>query len=434
MLTFFFSGGFAARSYGPYGRGETRYNYNGKVIDESHFMGSIDSFEQMYIDDPNDGYYIKGIGWFVFCDTVDSIGAGGAIPYIRRVKADSEISLMTSSDDMFRDLTPTLPPLPGKRFPWEDTRFPVNSQYGFEPACFSHTVINAEVDYASNVYVLYTLRTSPFLEEKWPPTSIYQIQKLSPSGELLWQRTLNGEHWSEYFNVVYDLPGLIPVSLNWIDDRDSLIMIGKVPGAKNPDLQTESHYYAIFMNKEGGFLNVQELGYSLPLADTFAPNRANIVANDRNNSLAIFSDTNDGSSDAKEHWLTTIFTQTKPADPARTRYYRITQNFSGGSHVEGTFSGEDINRDGYINLADGEVRSYEIRFSGNSLFPNFSHGLSDLRFFRYILGTTGFRPSYPLYSENGEYSYDADDYTIYSGEFTQSINAVDDAIVTEIFP
>ena len=188
------------------------------------------------------------------------------------------------------------------------------------------------------------------------------------------------------------------------------------------------------MNKEGGFLNVQELGYSLPLADTFAPNRANIVANDRNNSLAIFSDTNDGSSDAKEHWLTTIFTQTKPADPARTRYYRITQNFSGGSHVEGTFSGEDINRDGYINLADGEVRSYEIRFSGNSLFPNFSHGLSDLRFFRYILGTTGFRPSYPLYSENGEYSYDADDYTIYSGEFTQSINAVDDAIVTEIFP
>lgn len=93
--------------------------------------------------------------------------------------------------------------------------------------------------------------------------------------------------------------------------------------------------------------------------------------------------------------------------------YSITQTgWSGGGEVSGIFSGEDLNHDGYLSLVDGEVSGYHITFSGNASVPTFSHSLVDLEFFRYTLGSSGFRPSFPLYSLGSGYYYDADDYSI----------------------
>lgn len=93
--------------------------------------------------------------------------------------------------------------------------------------------------------------------------------------------------------------------------------------------------------------------------------------------------------------------------------YSISQSgWSSGGVVSGYFSGEDLNHDGYINLASGEVDTYQISFSGNFFVSSFTHTLADLEFFSYTVGSTGFRPSFPLYSCGSGYFYDADDYTI----------------------
>jgi hypothetical protein len=92
--------------------------------------------------------------------------------------------------------------------------------------------------------------------------------------------------------------------------------------------------------------------------------------------------------------------------------------------------GKDENRDGFINLSQAEVSAYSVTFSGNDSVPDFTHSLSDLKFFSYTIGSSGFRPSYPLYSDNGVASYDADDYTIqYQDKVTV---AGGDAIVTKL--
>lgn len=96
-----------------------------------------------------------------------------------------------------------------------------------------------------------------------------------------------------------------------------------------------------------------------------------------------------------------------------TTTYSISQSgWSNGATVTGFFSGEDLNHDGYIALVNGEVDAYQITFSGNALIPNFTHSLADLQFFRYTIGSPGFRPSFPLYSFGSGYFYDADDYLI----------------------
>lgn len=88
-----------------------------------------------------------------------------------------------------------------------------------------------------------------------------------------------------------------------------------------------------------------------------------------------------------------------------------------GGVVTGEFEGEDLNQNGHLELAAGELTRYEITFSGGSSVPAFKHTLSDLLFFDYTLGSGGFRPSFPLYSFGSGYSYDADDYIIASADF-----------------
>lgn len=116
-------------------------------------------------------------------------------------------------------------------------------------------------------------------------------------------------------------------------------------------------------------------------------------------------------------------------------YFMIKQGgWVGNGQVEGIFSGKDTNNDGFINLADGEVFSYVIKFSGNSFIKDFTHDLTDLRFFRYTIGSTGFRPSFPLFSENGINFYDADDHIIFETNFTNAIFTSEDALVKQFTP
>jgi hypothetical protein len=88
-----------------------------------------------------------------------------------------------------------------------------------------------------------------------------------------------------------------------------------------------------------------------------------------------------------------------------------------GGVVSGEFEGEDLNQNGHLELAAGEITRYEINFSGGLSIPAFTHTLNDLLYFDYTLGSGGFRPSFPLYSLGSGYSYDADDYIIASPEF-----------------
>lgn len=83
-----------------------------------------------------------------------------------------------------------------------------------------------------------------------------------------------------------------------------------------------------------------------------------------------------------------------------------------GGEVNGMFEGEDLNHDGHIELAAGEVSRYEISFVGGWFIPAFTHTLNDLLYFDYTLGSGGFRPSFPLYSLGAGYFYDADDHAI----------------------
>jgi len=88
-------------------------------------------------------------------------------------------------------------------------------------------------------------------------------------------------------------------------------------------------------------------------------------------------------------------------------------NISSGGEIIGSFSGEDLNNDGVIDLADNEVTSYLVKFVGSIFTPDFTHTLSDLSFFRYTIGSAGFPPSSPLLSSGDGLVYDADDKVIF---------------------
>lgn len=103
-----------------------------------------------------------------------------------------------------------------------------------------------------------------------------------------------------------------------------------------------------------------------------------------------------------------------------------------GGVMEGRFIGEDMNGDGHLTLSYGEIFSFDVSFSGNSVVDDFTHSLSDLMFFDYTIGTEGFRPSYPLYSYNGDYRYDADDYSIMNTDYSVWIFSSENAIVREV--
>lgn len=79
-----------------------------------------------------------------------------------------------------------------------------------------------------------------------------------------------------------------------------------------------------------------------------------------------------------------------------------------GGVVSGFFEGEDLNHDGHISFAAGEVTGYQISYSGNSFIPAFTHSLADLQYLDYPLGSAGFQPGI-LYSSGSGFIYDADD-------------------------
>ena len=115
--------------------------------------------------------------------------------------------------------------------------------------------------------------------------------------------------------------------------------------------------------------------------------------------------------------LTLGFT-TLPSE-AGVMVYKITQdgwnNFPdipSGGKIIGSFSGEDSNHDGFIDLADNEVTSYLVKFNGSIFTPDFTHTFEDLLFFKYTIGSLGFPPSFPLFSAGGGFGYDADDRVI----------------------
>lgn len=80
-----------------------------------------------------------------------------------------------------------------------------------------------------------------------------------------------------------------------------------------------------------------------------------------------------------------------------------------GGKIIGNFSGEDINNNGIIELANNEVTSYFVKFMDSIFTPDFTHTLDDLLFFEYTIGSMGFPPSFPLFSAGGGFEYDADD-------------------------
>lgn len=113
--------------------------------------------------------------------------------------------------------------------------------------------------------------------------------------------------------------------------------------------------------------------------------------------------------------------------------YEITQGgWSGGGTIYGLFTGDDSNNDGYLDFSSNEIYSYDINFTGNLIIGDFSHNLSDLMYFRYTIGSGGFRPSYPLYSNDGSIFYDADDYVIAQTDFSTWVTTSENAVVTAV--
>ena len=113
--------------------------------------------------------------------------------------------------------------------------------------------------------------------------------------------------------------------------------------------------------------------------------------------------------------------------------YEISQTgWKGGGDIYGIFSGMDLNHDGHINISNGELSLYEVSFTGNSVIGSFSHTLADLMFFDYTIGSEGFLPSYPLYSYDGNYFYDADDRVIASLDHSVVISSSEYATVSAV--
>ncbi|HAB15709.1 MAG TPA: hypothetical protein PLX89_01740 [Verrucomicrobiota bacterium] len=81
-----------------------------------------------------------------------------------------------------------------------------------------------------------------------------------------------------------------------------------------------------------------------------------------------------------------------------TTHYRFTQDgYADGALVIGTFSGTDVNSDGtllyHVDMGSGaslgELTSFSMSFSGNSLMTPFSVGMGDLNVLSYVLGSGG---------------------------------------------
>ena len=111
--------------------------------------------------------------------------------------------------------------------------------------------------------------------------------------------------------------------------------------------------------------------------------------------------------------------------------YQISQEgWKGGGVVKGVFSGEDIDNNGFLSI--NELSSYDVNLSGNIFIDDFVHSLTDLQYFNYTINTAGFRPSYPLFSNNGTYFYDADDHVIGKSDYSLFTSTQQDAMVSKV--
>ena len=83
--------------------------------------------------------------------------------------------------------------------------------------------------------------------------------------------------------------------------------------------------------------------------------------------------------------------------------------FSGGGVIEGFFVGEDLDGNGEISSFFGEVTDFEATWSGDSLVPDTSFGLSDLFGLVYELdGDIGDGTAFDvegILADNGDFDY-----------------------------
>jgi hypothetical protein len=87
-----------------------------------------------------------------------------------------------------------------------------------------------------------------------------------------------------------------------------------------------------------------------------------------------------------------------PAMAVPVIYEFVHSGFAEGARVEGGFIGEDLNGNGFIETAragvPGEVESFSLTFSGNSLVPAFGFAQPPRDFtLVYVLGSGGFANS-----------------------------------------
>ncbi len=67
------------------------------------------------------------------------------------------------------------------------------------------------------------------------------------------------------------------------------------------------------------------------------------------------------------------------ATPASAQSYVFSQSgFDGGGSLSGTFTGTDLDNNGWLDSAFGEITAFSVSFSGDANVGAFTHGFDDL--------------------------------------------------------
>lgn len=67
------------------------------------------------------------------------------------------------------------------------------------------------------------------------------------------------------------------------------------------------------------------------------------------------------------------------ANTAGAQNYSFSQTgFDGGGSLSGTFSGSDLDNNGWLDFSTNEITAFSLTFSGDANVGAFSHGLDDL--------------------------------------------------------
>lgn len=81
--------------------------------------------------------------------------------------------------------------------------------------------------------------------------------------------------------------------------------------------------------------------------------------------------------------LVSAGSQATPLNFSQIGFYD-TVDFTGGV-ISGSFDGTDSNSNGWLEMS--ELTSFALSYSGDAVIPAFSHTLSDVNFFNYLLGS-----------------------------------------------